>query len=302
MSWRVVYIKADVKLSIKDEHLYLNKIEDEQEYKIILNDIDTLVFETNKTVVTTRFITEIAKNNIMTLFCDEKYNPIANILPISGYYKKYDQVKKQINWTKNKKSLAWEKVVKNKIMNQAMVLKKLNKEDEVIRRMIKFADAVEGDDFANNEGLAAKMYFRELFGKDFTRGVDTPVNWALNYGYTILLSKVNRAIAAKGLLLEYGIKHHSVFNHYNLSSDLMESLRPLVDYHVYNNTFQTSLFTSNERRNIINILNNKIKFDNKYQYVTYGVDIYISSFVQFMENSKESIININIEEINEYGD
>lgn len=302
MGWRVIYIKADVKLSIKDEHLYLYKFEDEEEYKIILNDIDSLVFETLNTTVTTRFLTEIAKNNIMTLFCDEKYNPVANVLPISGYYKKYDQVKKQIDWLGTLKSQVWEQIVKNKILNQANVLKILNKDEKVINRLIKFAGDVEGYDDLNNEGLAAKMYFRELFGKDFTRGADIPTNWALNYGYTILLSKFNRSIASKGLLLEYGIKHQNIFNHYNLSCDLMEVLRPIVDFCVYQNTFKTSLFTSNERRKLINTLNYKVKFENKNQYITYGVDLFVNSVVQFLNEEKKNIIKVSLGDIHEYGD
>ena len=31
---------------------------------------------------------------------------------------------------------------------------------------------------------AAKVYFNALFGMDFTRSADIPVNAALNYGYT----------------------------------------------------------------------------------------------------------------------
>lgn len=302
MGFRVLYIKADVKLNVKDEHLYLKNIEKDEEFQIILNDIDSLVFETNKTVITTRVITEIAKNNIMTLFCDEKYNPIANILPVSGYYKKYDQVKRQIGWSEEMQEKAWEQIIRNKIINQAAVLKLCGKNEQVIARLYEFASNVRGFDYENNEGLAAKMYFRELFGTSFTRESDTPTNWALNYGYTILLSKFNRAIAAKGLLLEYGIKHENIFNHYNLSSDLMEPLRPIIDYHVYNNTFQNSLFTSDQRSGLVNALNYKIKFGEKFQYITYGIDVYIASFIKFMNGEIENIMKIDLRKIVDHED
>lgn len=43
---------------------------------------------------------------------------------------------------------------------------------------------VELADASNREGHAAKVYFNALFGMDFTRSADIPVNAALNYGYT----------------------------------------------------------------------------------------------------------------------
>lgn len=48
-----------------------------------------------------------------------------------------------------------------------------------------------GDD-TNREGFAAKVYFNALFGMQFTRGADTPLNAALDYGYSLLLSAISR--------------------------------------------------------------------------------------------------------------
>ena len=61
----------------------------------------------------------------------------------------------------------------------------------------------------------------------------TAVNAALNYGYSILLSTVNRAIVTKGYLTQLGIHHRSTENQFNLGSDLMEPFRVLIDRIVY---------------------------------------------------------------------
>ena len=64
---------------------------------------------------------------------------------------------------------------------------------------------------------------------DFSRRSDHPLNAVLNYGYTILLSAFNREIAACGYATQLGLHHDNVFNQFNLSSDLMEPFRILID-------------------------------------------------------------------------
>ena len=56
-----------------------------------------------------------------------------------------------------------------------------------------------------------------------------PINAALNYGYSIVLSVFNREITANGYLTQLGLFHDNMFNQYNLSCDLMEPFRPFVD-------------------------------------------------------------------------
>ena len=41
------------------------------------------------------------------------------------------------------------------------------------------------------------------------------------------------ALAAKGLILSIGMKHHNIYNHFNLVDDCMEMYRPVIDDWVY---------------------------------------------------------------------
>ena len=84
-------------------------------------------------------------------------------------------------------------------------------------------------DVTNREGHAAKVYFNALFGKDFTRTEECPINAALNYGYALILSCFNREIVSNGYITQIGLFHDNMFNPYNLSSDLMEPYRVVVD-------------------------------------------------------------------------
>ena len=62
-----------------------------------------------------------------------------------------------------------------------------------------------------------------------TRNAETPLNAALNYGYAILLSMVNREIVSRGYLIQCGICHRNEYNQFNLACDFMEPFRPSVD-------------------------------------------------------------------------
>ena len=53
--------------------------------------------------------------------------------------------------------------------------------------------------------MQLKYTFNALFGKDFTRNDDNPINAALNYGYSLILSTINREIVANGYLTQLGI-------------------------------------------------------------------------------------------------
>ena len=78
------------------------------------------------------------------------------------------------------------------------------------------------NDKSNREGLAAKVYFHELFGLDFRRFDDDIINAGLNYGYAILRSQISKTVIAKGLNPCLGIFHKGYDNPFNLSDDIIE--------------------------------------------------------------------------------
>lgn len=93
---------------------------------------------------------------------------------------------------------------------------------------------VKSADADNREGIAAKIYWIELFGDEFYRSREgSPPNNLLNYGYTILRAAVARAIMGSGLFPALGIFHRNRYNAFPLADDLMEPYRPYVDEIVY---------------------------------------------------------------------
>ena len=66
---------------------------------------------------------------------------------------------------------------------------------------------VENGDKTNREGAVAKHFFQKLYGKDFVRFADDNINNALNYGYKILTSTLQR------IIISYGLNNHLVIKH-----------------------------------------------------------------------------------------
>ena len=144
------------------------------------------------------------------------------------------------------------------------------------------------NDETNREGHAAKVYFNALFGLDFTRTNDNPINAALNYGYSIILSTFNREIVANGYITQLGLFHDNMFNQFNLSSDLMEPFRILVDKEVlYMNIDE---FKHEDKMQLVNILNHEIQIDGKIQYVNNAIKIYCKSVFDALNENDNSLI------------
>lgn len=94
--------------------------------------------------------------------------------------------------------------------------------------------AVKSGDVDNREGIAAKIYWKELFGQDFYREREgPPPNNMLNYGYSILRAAVSRGLMGSGLFPAFGLFHHNRSNAFPLADDMMEPYRPYIDEVVY---------------------------------------------------------------------
>lgn len=197
------------------------------------------------------------------------------------------KIRTQIEWDGAMKGEIWTRIVREKIRKQADFLEELNKaaEETMLRN---YVDEIEYLDVTNREGHAAKVYFNALFGKDFTRNDDNPVNAALNYGYSLVLSAVNREIAANGYLTQLGFFHDNMFNQFNLSCDLMEPFRILVDRYVYENRF--TQFAVDEKHKMLEILELEIGINNTRQIFSNGIKIYVKSIFDAMNEKDLSLI------------
>lgn len=226
MGFRTVIIKSRAKLELRLNYLI---VRGDSERRVFINEINTLIVQSTAVSLTVALLGELTRRNIKVIFCDEKCNPSSELLPCYGAHNTSKRYKTQFSWDSLVKETVWQSIIRRKIMNQADVLKSFGflKQEAMLRD---YAGEVLPGDRSNREGHAAKVYFNSILGEGNSRNSGGFLNGCLNYGYTILLSAFNREIVASGYLTQIGIWHDNEFNSFNLSCDLMEPLRPLVDH------------------------------------------------------------------------
>lgn len=150
-------------------------------------------------------------------------------------------------------------------------------------------------DASNREGHAAKVYFNSIFGLGFTRADDIAVNAALNYGYMVLLAACNREITANGYLTQLGLIHDNIFNAFNLGSDIMEPLRPFVDYQVYDMLVKDKLhcFDKEQKHELLDVLNKNVVNNEKQVTLNYAIKLYCKSVFDALNSNDVSLIKWN---------
>lgn len=279
MGYRQVIIKKSEKLHFKDNQLIIDK--DESSTKVPLEDINYILIEDSSTILTTRLLAELGKNAISLIVCDEKFEPTSIMYPYNYHFKQLDVFTHQLEIDNSIKNEFWNQIVKRKIENSIRVLKMTSKEEFPISKLTEYINEITDGDSKNREGLAAKMYFRSLFGSDFIRFYDDNVNTALNYGYTIIASAIIRNLAVYGLNTYLGIHHSSKINNFNLAYDFLEPYRSVVDKFVYDNKEDIVLPLSFEfRKKLINLLNEEVLHQNKKYTIEYSIGLLIKSYIK----------------------
>lgn len=280
MGFRTVVISNKAKLSYKNNYLVIKK-EDDERY-IHLSEIDALIIDSIAVSITSYLLLELANNKINMIFCDEKRNPYSQIIPFYNSHNVSKKVLLQTKWTKKIKDEMWKKIIENKIINQASLLIKLKKENGDM--LLRYSKEIMPGDKTNREGHAAKVYFNSLFGNNFSRGQANNINAALNYGYAIILSTINKEITINGYLTCLGINHRNDYNYYNLTCDLMEPLRVIIDEFIYYNKERE--FNKEYKMDIVNILNHKFQYQNKELFLTDLIKLYVRNIFKCIENKK----------------
>lgn len=268
MSWRTVVITRQAKLEEKLNYLYVRDAEGTT--KIHLSEISVLMIESTAVSLTASLLCELSKRKIKVIFCDEKRSPQSELVSYNDGCDTSLKLKKQIAWTEDFKKAVWTEIVREKILMQANLLYEMKKEE--CDMLYRYIDEICFGDSTNREGHAAKVYFNSLFGKDFTRQNDSPTNAALNYGYSLILSCFNREIVALGYTTKLGLFHDNMFNCFNLSSDLMEPFRPLVDREIC--TMFGDAFGKEEKAQLLGVLNQNVQFCGKSQTVANAIRLY----------------------------
>lgn len=284
MSWRIVVISNSAKLDYKMNFMLVRQ---EAITRIHLSEVGLLLIESTAVSLTASLLAELVKRKIRVIFCDEKRNPVSELMPYYGSHDTSAKLRKQIAWKDTVKDAVWAEIIAEKIRQQKAFLMTLNKSKEA-ELLHQYIGEIQSGDSTNREGHAAKVYFNALFGKEFSRTLDIPLNAALNYGYSILLSAVNREISANGYITQIGVFHDNMFNCFNLGSDLMEPFRILVDRTVFE--LQPEKLEHDEKMFLVNVLTKEVIIDGKVTSVLNAIKIYCRSFFEAINENDMSLI------------
>ncbi|MEJ5268352.1 MAG: type II CRISPR-associated endonuclease Cas1 [Bacteroidales bacterium] len=244
---RTLYFGNPAILSLKNNQLILKFPEVERypevkrlvkeptEFSYHIPDLGILILDHPQITITHALISELIKNNVVIISCNESHHPRGLMLTLHSNTLQSERYQSQISASEPLKKQLWMQIVKQKIINQAKVLKNNNPKanHEFLLKLVK---DVKSGDSTNREAVAASFYWSNLFVNEpfFVRSREgDPPNNLLNYVYSIIRACVARSIVEAGLLPTLGIHHHSRYNPYCLADDLMEPYRPYGDDIVY---------------------------------------------------------------------
>ena len=278
--FRTVVIQTPCKLNYKDEFLI---IRGDEVRTVHLSEVHTLIVDTTMVTLTAYLISELMKEKISVIFCDEKRNPCGQVLPCDGSHDTAARMMSQAKWSDERKAFLWQAIIRQKILNQAGVIHEVSV--EAANQIAAFSEDVTPGDATNREGHAAKVYFNRVYGKDFSRDLKSDRNAALNYGYSLILSCFNKEITARGYATQLGIHHRNAYNTFNLASDLMEPFRFLVDEVVLHQGER--VFDKDYKYVLLDILNAEIRYQHQSMFVSTAIGRYVRNATDYLDGQAE---------------
>lgn len=291
MAWQVIGISNPAQLSLKDFQIVIKQ---DETVSLPIEDIDALIIDSYGVTTTANLLTELATGGTTVVICDDKHLPASVLLPYSQHSRQAKVSRQQLTMSLPFKKQLWQKIIIQKIINQADVLSKFNHDNS---SLLELSSKIYSGDSTNRESLAARLYFSALLD-DATRRKPLWHNAALNYGYAMVRSHIARHVAARGLIASQGIFHRSELNSFNLADDIIEPFRPAVDDFVLSQIAPFHIgepdasLTKEDRQRLVDILNIHVIMKGKKYPIKYAVEQTVESFVQSIENGDGTILEL----------
>ena len=284
MSWRVVVVSSNAKVDYKLDYLVVRTIDEVK--RVHLSEVGVLILESTAVSLTAYLMCELIRRKVKVIFCDHQRNPCGEVVPLHGSHDSSAKIRQQLQWPEAVRQQVWTEIVREKLRRQRSHL--CRRALPQAQLLTAYLEQLQWNDATNREGHAAKVYFNAIFGLDFTRTEETPRNAALNYGYTLLLSAINREISAAGYLNQLGLFHENTFNPFNLGCDLMEPLRPMVDSLVVD--LEPEQFEREEKLALLRMLHREVWYDGKKQSLLYALRLYCGGIFRALQGGERSEI------------
>lgn len=198
------------------------------------------------------------------------------------------------------------KIEQNKIKNQSQILKNIRGKNQIMKEGIELLDKMvvqleqqlEYLEVMGIEGNAARVYFSRVFDNVDWKGrkpriKNDYVNVTLDIGYTMLFNIVDAILQVYGFDTYYGVFHKCFYMRKSLACDLMEPIRPVVDYQV-----RKSINLGQCKENDFEVINNRwcLKYKSNPQYIQFlmnaileykdDIFLYIQQYYRFFMKRK----------------
>ena len=274
---RTLVFSNPMSLSLKNCQLVLAfKDAPDNKMTIPIEDIGVVIIENQQVSITIPLMNALIEGNVQVVVCNDRGMPSAMLQSLESNNLQGENLRNQMNAGEVMKKQLWKQIVEAKIRNQAALLNKVGQEGDILKQYYR---NVKSGDSDNREGIAARVYFSELFGEPFIRDRTLPgINALLNYGYIILRAATARALVSSGLLPAIGIFHHNRNNAFPLADDIMEPYRPYVDEIVYALSMQGKMeLTKDVKADLIQVLYADTQFSKVIRPLTVGLTFTSSS-------------------------
>lgn len=198
------------------------------------------------------------------------------------------------------------KIEQNKIKNQSQILKNIRGKNQIMKEGIELLDKMvvqleqqlEYLEVMGIEGNAARVYFSRVFDNVDWKGrkpriKNDYVNVTLDIGYTMLFNIVDAILQVYGFDTYYGVFHKCFYMRKSLVCDLMEPIRPVVDYQV-----RKSINLGQCKENDFEVINNRwcLKYKSNPQYIQFlmnaileykdDIFLYVQQYYRFFMKRK----------------
>ena len=287
---RALFFSTPFCLSLRNEQMVIHTKEaPDMQKSVPIEDIGVVVLEHQQTTITLPLLNALSDNNVAVVFCGNDRMPNAMLMNLDSNKTQGESYRAQAEASEPLKKGLWKQIVEAKIRNQAALLRKVGKDGDKLKP---YYMNVKSGDTDNREGIAAKIYWTELFGRDFVRMREGAApNNLLNYGYTILRAAVARALMGSGLLPAFGIFHRNRYNAFPLADDLMEPYRPYVDELVYNlHTAGKSQLTKEVKGELLRILFADTRFDKVLRPLDVGLTFTSASLAKCFAGTQKKLL------------
>lgn len=287
---QTLFFTTPVSLSLKYNQIEIRCKEVEEVITRPIEDVGVVIVENQMVHFTVPLLNALADNNVAVIFCNAQCMPNTMLMPLESNSIQQEVYRFQIEASLPTKKRIWKDIVEYKIRNQAALLDIIGCDGKVLKPY--YMNVLSGDS-DNREGLAAKIYWQQMYGQHFcrNRNGESP-NSLLNYGYAILRAAVARALLGSGLFPAFGLFHRNRYNAFPLADDVMEPYRPFVDYAV-NQIYEFSPDVSLDKATkqmLVKVLFSDVKINGQIRPLQVALSMTTASLVRALRDKKEYII------------